>query len=71
MERDEILRRFEQHLDRALANIRRLAEIKSGVQRIADPRKTSEADARRLIANLPAVIWLICPMPLDMFTMRP
>lgn len=40
------------------ANIRRLAEIKSGVQRIADPRKTPEAEARRIIANLPAVIWL-------------
>ena len=40
------------------ANLRRLAEIKSAVQRIADPRKTPEADAKRLIANLPAVIWL-------------
>jgi hypothetical protein len=40
------------------ANIRRLAEIKSGVQRIADPRKTPEAEAHRIIANLPAVIWL-------------
>ena len=40
------------------ANIRRLAEIKSGVQRIADPRKTPEAEARRIMANLPAVIWL-------------
>src|SRR3954454_5822208 len=26
------------------ANLRKLAEIKSGIQRIADPRKTSEAD---------------------------
>ncbi|MCX6629112.1 MAG: M14 family zinc carboxypeptidase, partial [Candidatus Solibacter sp.] len=35
-------------------NLRRLSEIKSAVQRIADPRKTPEADARKLIAGLPA-----------------
>ena len=40
------------------ANLRRLGEIKTLVQRLADPRKTPEADAKRLIANLPAVIWL-------------
>ena len=40
------------------ANIRKLGEIKSGIQRIADPRKTQEAEARRLIAGLPAVVWL-------------
>src|SRR5689334_5964180 len=40
------------------ATMKRLPEIKSAIQRIADPRKTSEADARRLIANLPAVVWL-------------
>ncbi|HEY1339168.1 MAG TPA: M14 family metallopeptidase [Bryobacteraceae bacterium] len=40
------------------ANIKRLAEIRAAMQRIADPRKTSEAEARRLIAGLPAVIWL-------------
>ena len=40
------------------ANIRKLGEIKSGIQRIADPRKTPEAEARRLIAGLPAVVWL-------------
>src|SRR5262249_57604291 len=40
------------------ANIRRLPEIKSAMQRIADPRKTPEAEAKRVIAGLPAVIWL-------------
>jgi hypothetical protein len=40
------------------ANIRRLPEIKGAMQRIADPRKTSEADARKQIANLPALVWL-------------
>ncbi len=40
------------------ANIRKLAEIKSAIQRIADPRKTPESDARKLIASLPAVVWL-------------
>ena len=40
------------------ANIRRLAEIRNAVQRIADPRKTPEADARKLMAGLPAVVWL-------------
>ena len=40
------------------ANIRKLGEIKNGIQRIADPRKTQEAEARRLIAGLPAVVWL-------------
>lgn len=39
-------------------NIRRLAEIRSGMARLADPRKTPEAEARRLISSLPAVIWL-------------
>jgi hypothetical protein len=40
------------------ANIRKLAEIKSGIQRIADPRKTNEAEAAKVIATLPAVVWL-------------
>jgi hypothetical protein len=39
-------------------NIRRLGEIKSAMQRIADPRKTPEAEARKLIAGLPAIVWL-------------
>jgi hypothetical protein len=40
------------------ANIRKLGEIKSAIQRVADPRKTPEAEARKLIAGLPAVVWL-------------
>ena len=40
------------------ANIRRLTEIRAQMQRIADPRKTPEADARKIMAGLPAVIWL-------------
>jgi hypothetical protein len=40
------------------ANIRRLAEIKAAMQRVADPRKISEAEASRLIDGLPAVVWL-------------
>ena len=40
------------------ANIGKLGEIRSAMQRLADPRKTPEADARKLIAGLPAVVWL-------------
>src|ERR1019366_9161330 len=40
------------------ANIRTLTEIRAQMQRIADPRKTPEADARKIMAGLPAVIWL-------------
>ena len=40
------------------ANIRKLGEIKGGIQRIADPRKTPETEARKLIAGLPSVVWL-------------
>lgn len=40
------------------ANIRRLSEIKDGIARLADPRKTSDTDARRLEASLPAIVWL-------------
>jgi murein tripeptide amidase MpaA len=40
------------------ANIRKLGEIKSAMQQLADPRKTPEAEARRIMAELPAVIWL-------------
>ncbi len=40
------------------ANMKRLAEIRAGMQALADPRKTQEAEARKLIAGLPAVIWL-------------
>ena len=40
------------------ANIRKLGEIKTGIQRIADPRKTPEADARKTDRRMPAVVWL-------------
>jgi putative intracellular protease/amidase len=40
------------------ANIRRLDEIRSGMARLADPRKTSAAEASKLMATLPAVVWL-------------
>lgn len=40
------------------ANLKRLPEIRSGVQRLADPRKTNEREAAALMAGLPAVVWL-------------
>ena len=40
------------------ANIRRLAEIKAGMQKLHDPRATREPEARRLIADLPSITWL-------------
>jgi hypothetical protein len=39
-------------------NLRKLDEIRSAMQRLADPRRTPEADARKLMAGLPAVVWL-------------
>jgi len=40
------------------ANIKRLDEIRAGMQKLADPRRTSDSEARKLITSLPAVIWL-------------
>lgn len=40
------------------ANIKRLAQIKANIQRLADPRKTNQAEAQKLIADTPAVIML-------------
>lgn len=40
------------------ANLKRLPEIRAAMRKQSDPRKTSEAKARALIAGLPAVIWL-------------
>lgn len=40
------------------ANIKRLPEIRAAMKKLYDPRKTSAADAAKLMANLPAVIWL-------------
>jgi hypothetical protein len=39
-------------------NIKRLEQIRADMQRLADPRKTPEAEARKIMASLPAVIWL-------------
>ena len=40
------------------ANLRQLDAVRAGMQKLADPRKTGEAEARQLIAQLPAVVWL-------------
>jgi hypothetical protein len=40
------------------ANIKRLPEIQTGMKKLADPRKTSDAEAQRLTANLPAAVML-------------
>ena len=40
------------------ANLRRLAEIRSGMARLHDPRKTPPAEAQKLITGLPAILWL-------------
>lgn len=40
------------------ANLKKLNQVREGMQRLADPRRTGEAEARQLIAELPAVVWL-------------
>jgi hypothetical protein len=40
------------------ANLRRLAEIRTGVEKLHDPRKTSAAEAQKLIDSLPSILWL-------------
>ncbi|MBI4891906.1 MAG: peptidase M14 [Acidobacteria bacterium] len=39
-------------------NIRRLPEIKAAQLKLADPRKTSEADAKQIMASIPSIISL-------------
>lgn len=39
-------------------NIARLSEIKAGVARLADPRKISSAEAQRITAETPLIVWL-------------
>jgi hypothetical protein len=39
-------------------NLRRLNEVRSAMQQLADPRKTSAEAARKLWVGLPAVVWL-------------
>ncbi|MBL8176239.1 MAG: peptidase M14 [Bryobacterales bacterium] len=40
------------------ANIKRLSEIQTAMRKLADPRKTPEAEAKKLMTGLPAVVWL-------------
>ena len=40
------------------ATIGRLPEIRAAMQRLADPRKTTAAEARPLMEGLPAIVWL-------------
>ena len=40
------------------ANLRRLDEIRAGMQALADPRKTKPPEADRLAESLPAPVWL-------------
>ena len=39
-------------------NIQRLDDIRARTQRLADPRRTSPSEARDLIRDLPATVWL-------------
>ncbi len=39
-------------------NMARIDDIQTGMQRLADPRKTSRAEAKDIISNQPAVTWL-------------
>jgi hypothetical protein len=41
-------------------NIARIEEIKSGMQKLADPRKITQNEANALISSLPSAVWLIC-----------
>lgn len=40
------------------ANLKRLEQIRDAYQRLADPRRTPEAEARKLMAGLPALVCL-------------
>ncbi|MBX3279141.1 MAG: peptidase M14 [Acidobacteria bacterium] len=42
------------------ANINRLDAIRNGIQKLADPRQTTEVEANELIRTLPSIVWLIC-----------
>src|SRR5205823_2227748 len=39
-------------------NMARLAQIKEGMLRLSDPRKTTEAAAHTAIPGLPVIVWL-------------
>jgi hypothetical protein len=40
-------------------NIARLAQLRSSLQKLADPRTTNQTEADSLIRSLPAIVWLI------------
>jgi hypothetical protein len=40
------------------ANVRRLDAIRESLARLADPRRTAQAEAETIIADLPVVVWL-------------
>jgi hypothetical protein len=40
------------------SNIKRLDEIRANMQHLSDPRRTPQPEASRIMAGLPAVIWL-------------
>lgn len=40
------------------SNMARIDDVKAGMQRLADPRQTTRAEAEEIIANQPAVTWL-------------
>lgn len=40
------------------ANMKRLPEIQAGIKKLADPRKSTDAEAQKLIASLPATVML-------------
>ncbi len=42
------------------ANISKVEEIKTGIQKLADPRRISSNEANSLIASLPSIVWFIC-----------
>ena len=42
----------------AAENMARIDAVKTGMQRLADPRQTTRAEAEEIIANQPAVTWL-------------
>ncbi len=39
-------------------NIGRLEEVRGAIARLKDPRQTSEAEAKRIAASTPAIVWL-------------
>ncbi|MGD9021560.1 MAG: M14 family metallopeptidase, partial [Lysobacterales bacterium] len=39
-------------------NMARIDEIKANMQKLSDPRQTSPAEARQIIANQPAITWI-------------